>query len=287
LRAVFFGTPALAVPALLALLEVAEVAGVVTQPDRPAGRGLRLTPPAVKVAALERGLSVYQPAKVRTGELSAWVRERSPDIALVIAYGRILPPDVLAAPRLGCVNLHASLLPRYRGAAPIQWAIIRGESETGISLMQMDEGLDSGPVFSRHRIAIGESETYGELGDRLANLAGEVVRADLPRVAQGSLHSEPQRDDEATLAPPIARDDCRIDWKRSARELVNLVRGLSPRPSAFTLHAGKQLRVTSARVSQAPLALTPGEVGVDAGRAWVGTGEGLLEVLSASGMVLG
>src|SRR5689334_20250065 len=192
MRAVFFGTPELAVPSLRALSEVSEVVGVVCQPDRPAGRGLELRQPAVKRVALELGLTVYQPEKVRTGELANWLLERDLDVALVLAYGRILPKPVLEAPRRGCVNLHASLLPRYRGAAPIQWAIVRGEQQTGISLMQMDEGLDSGPVYSRHEIGIGPDETGAELAARLSELAAQVVRADLARVVKGELRAEAQ-----------------------------------------------------------------------------------------------
>jgi methionyl-tRNA formyltransferase len=281
-RAVFFGTPPIAVPSLQALCEVAEVVGVVTQPDRPAGRGLHLHEPAVKVAAREKGLELHQPLKVRDGGLAAWLAERRPDVAVVIAYGRILPNDVLGTPRLGCLNLHASLLPRYRGAAPIQWSIIRGESETGVSLMQMDEGLDTGPVFSRHALAIGAEETAGELAERLGRLAGDVVRLDLAKVVGGELRSEGQTHELATHSPPIEREHCRIDWQRSAREIHDLVRGLSPRPSAFTSAGGKQLRLGKVALGPAPLALEPGVLGVDAGRAWVGTGDGKpVEILFA------
>lgn len=281
MRAVFFGTPPIAVPSLVALTRVAEVVGVVTQPDRPAGRGLQLHEPAVKVKARELGLLVYQPAKVRTGELSAWLRELRADVGLVIAYGRILPPDVLAAPRLGCLNLHASLLPRYRGAAPIQWSIIQGERETGISLMQMDEGLDTGPVYSRHPIALAEDETAGSLTERLAELAAHVVESDLLRVVSGKLKAEPQDPALATYAPPIERQHQVVDWQRPARAIAQQVRGLSPRPSAFTWLGGKQLRLVRVVPSQAPFELAPGVLGVDGGRVWVGTGEGALEILSA------
>jgi methionyl-tRNA formyltransferase len=161
MRALFFGTPEIAVPALEALHQIAEVVGVVCQPDRPAGRGLALHAPPVKTRAVELGLEVAQPRKVRTPELATWVAERQADVAVVMAYGRILPPAVLAATAKGFVNLHASLLPRYRGAAPIQWALVCGETETGISLMQMDEGCDTGPVYSRHRIPITTDVTAG------------------------------------------------------------------------------------------------------------------------------
>ena len=198
-------------PSLGALAEVAEVLGVVTQPDRPSGRGLATKAPAVKLAALERGYDVYQPHKVRTGELGRWVSERAPDVALVIAYGRILPPDVLSAPRKGSLNLHASLLPKYRGAAPIQWAIASGERETGVSLMQMDEGLDTGPVFVREKLAIGPEESGGELAARIAELAALVVRRHLERCVRGELLPEPQDHALATQAPPIEPHHRRVD----------------------------------------------------------------------------
>lgn len=185
MRAIFFGTPDIAVPSLEALREVAEVVAVVCQPDRPAGRGLELRAPPVKERALALGFEVVQPEKVKTPEFAAWVEARKADVALVIAYGRILPKAVLEGPRRGCMNLHASLLPRYRGAAPIQWAIVRGETETGVCLMQMDEGMDTGPVFTRRAIPIGRDETAGELGGRLGRLAAELVREDLPRAVAG------------------------------------------------------------------------------------------------------
>ncbi len=168
MRALFFGTPSIAVPALEALHAIASVVGVVCQPDKPAGRGLELRAPPVKARALELGLTVVQPAKIRTPELASWVRDAGADVALVIAYGRILPPAVLEGPRRGCLNLHASILPKYRGAAPITWAVVRGEAETGISLMQMDEGMDTGPVFSIHRTPIGPETTADDLSSSSA-----------------------------------------------------------------------------------------------------------------------
>jgi len=179
MRAVFFGTPQVAVPALRALTQVAEVTAVVCQPDRPSGRGLKVSAPPIKEAALELGLSVHQPTKVRNGELAQWLRDQRADVALVMAYGRILPSEVLSAPRRGAMNLHASLLPGYRGAAPINWVIVNGEPQSGISLMQMDEGLDTGPVYARHVLGLTETETAGTLAERIATLAAHVVRADL------------------------------------------------------------------------------------------------------------
>ncbi|MEB2313621.1 MAG: methionyl-tRNA formyltransferase [Sorangiineae bacterium] len=280
MRAVFFGTPAIATPALRALGELAELVGVVCQPDRRAGRGLKLTEPAVKQLARELGAEVYQPEKVRTGELRDWLRAREADVALVMAYGRILPEDVLAAPRRGSVNLHASLLPRYRGAAPIQWAIIRGETETGISLMQMDVGLDSGPVFARRAIPIGPEETAGELAERLATLAAEVVRDTLPAVVAGTLAATPQDESAATFAPLLGPDDTRLDFGEPARRVVDRIRGLSPRPGARTTLGGKRLLLHAARLDDEPVAGPPGSVGIGSRRqVLVATGAGSVELV--------
>jgi methionyl-tRNA formyltransferase len=280
-RAVFFGTPEIAVPSLRALHDMAEVVGVVTQPDRPAGRGLEQRAPAVKVVAGELGIEVTQPLKVRTGELRAWLQARRPDVLVVLAYGRILPLDVLEIAPRGAINLHASLLPRYRGAAPIAWSILRGEKETGVSLMQMDAGMDTGPVLSRHAIPIGDDETAGELTIRLGELAAEVVQSDLSRAVQGELTPEPQDEALATQAPPLEREHGRIDFSRSAGEIKNLVRGLTPRPGAFTTAAGKSLRVSRVRASNRTFDGTPGTVHVHGGDPWVSTGSGALEILNA------
>ena len=184
-RAIFFGTPEFAVPTLRALCQVAEVTLVITQPDRPKGRGMKLAPPPVKLLAQELGIAVEQPTKVRTPELAARLRAEAADVAVVVAYGRILPVGVLDAPRLGCVNVHASLLPKLRGAAPIQWSIVRGERETGVCLMRMDEGLDTGPVFARSSLAIGPDETSAELAERLSALGAELLQAELPHNLAG------------------------------------------------------------------------------------------------------
>lgn len=281
MRAVFFGTPAIAVPALRALTQVAEVAAVVCQPDRPAGRGLKLSAPPVKEAAGELGIDVHQPTKVRTGELAQWLREKHADVALVMAYGRILPADVLGAPRRGAMNLHASLLPKLRGAAPINWAIVRGESETGISLMQMDEGLDTGPVFSRHVLPILETETGGSLAEKMAALGAQVVLADLAAAVDGRLQAEAQDEALASHAPLIEKEHLRIDWGRSALDIARLVRGMSPRPGAFTLLQGKNLRILDARPQDGPMppGATPGTVSVLGKRALIATGAGNLELL--------
>jgi methionyl-tRNA formyltransferase len=282
MRAVFFGTPEIAVPALRALAETAELVGVVCQPDRPSGRGLELRAPPVKLAARELGIEAYQPLKIRSGELGAWLRERAPDVAVVLAYGRILPKPVLDAPRRGCINLHASLLPRWRGAAPIQWAIAHGDTETGISLMQMDEGMDTGPVYALRKLPIGDQETAGELAVRIAELAAVVVREDLPRAVAGELVPAAQDERLATLAPMIGPDQARIDWSRSASEIANLVRGMSPRPGAHSRVRGKLLRVLGALPAAETGLGPPGTVAVlDRRRLLVAAGRGSVEILRA------
>jgi methionyl-tRNA formyltransferase len=281
-RAVFFGTPPIAVPALLALTEVAEVVGVVTQPDRPAGRGMTLKASAVKLAALERGFELTQPVKVRDGTLRAWLEDKKPDVLLVLAYGRILPPDILHVCRAGALNLHASLLPQLRGAAPIEWAILRGDAETGISLMQMDEGLDTGAVLSRHRLAIGPEETGGELAVRMGGLAADVVRKDLAAAVSGELVPEPQDAALATFAPPLRREDGRVDFSEPAVNVANRVRALAPRPGAFTLLGEKTLRLGAVRADAETKPGDPGTVHVVRGVPYVTTGNGSVEILRAT-----
>jgi len=256
-RTVFFGTPAIAVPALKALAETTELVGVVSQPDRPAGRGLSLKAPPVKEAAESLGIEVHQPVKVKTGSLHEWIAGRHADAVIVMAYGRILPRPVLEAPRKGCLNLHASVLPKLRGAAPINWAVIRGERQTGISLMHMDEGMDTGPVYAIRTLDILPEETAGELACRLSELARQVVIGDLPAALRGDLAAVAQDDSRATLAPPITDAHWWIDWHRPTTEICNLVRGLAPRPGARTVLEGKCLRilalVPSPLVSDVPM----------------------------------
>ncbi|HEX8795137.1 MAG TPA: methionyl-tRNA formyltransferase [Polyangiaceae bacterium] len=282
MRALFFGSPAFAVPSLDALSEIAQVVGVVCQPDKPAGRGLTLTPPAVKVRALERGLPVVQPTKLRTGEFGAWVREQNADVALVVAYGRILPKDVLEGPRLGCVNVHASLLPKYRGAAPITWAVVNGETESGVTLMKLDEGMDTGPTFARMTTPIGPDETAGEVGERLARIGADAVREWLPRYLAGGLTLEPQDHANATMAPVLDKAHGRIDWSKTARQVHDHVRGMSPWPGAHTTARGKTLKVHATRVLEGARAEAPAGTVIlaDKSRVLVACGEGTLELAS-------
>jgi methionyl-tRNA formyltransferase len=246
-RALFFGSPAFAVPSLDVLHEIAVVAGVVCQPDKPAGRGLSLVSPQVKTRALELGLPVTQPTKLKTGEFGAWVRSQHADVALVVAYGRILPNDVLSAPEHGCVNVHASLLPKYRGAAPIVWSIARGEVETGITLMKLDEGMDTGPTFARLVTPIGPDETAGELAGRLARLGAKAVREWLPKYVAGQCTLDPQDNAQATMAPMLEKEHGRIDWSNPPQRVHDHVRAMNPRPGAFTTLRGRTVKVHATR----------------------------------------
>jgi methionyl-tRNA formyltransferase len=280
-RALFFGTPAIAVPALEALASIAEIPFVICQPDRPAGRGLELRAPPVKVRAEALGLRVIQPQKIKTPAFAEEIAGAAADLALVIAYGRILPPAVLNGPRLGCLNLHASILPRYRGAAPITWAIVNGERETGISLMQMDEGMDTGAVFTRHAIPIGENTTAEGLTTLLGELAAKVVREDVPRIARGELTAEPQEHAAATMAPMLDKEHGRIDWSKPARAVHDHVRGMTPWPGAFSALGGKSFKVLETRVlGEHGVLGAPGEV--IASDKWgieIACGEGKLGLL--------
>jgi methionyl-tRNA formyltransferase len=281
-RTAFFGTPSIAVPALEALAAQSEVVVVVCQPDRPAGRGLALSEPPVKVRARELGLEVIQPTKVRTPELAEGLRARGLDVAVVMAYGRILPKAVLDAPRLGCVNLHASILPRYRGAAPITWSVVNGERATGVSLMQMDEGMDTGPVFTWREVPIDPDATAGEVGEQLAACAADVVRLDLPRVLAGELRAVPQDAAAATVAPMLRKDDGRIDWTKPAARVHDHARGMTPWPGAWTTLGGKLIKILATRRAPGPAGGAPGEVVVaHKGRCEVACGEGRVEIVRA------
>lgn len=282
-RAIFYGSPAFAVPAFEVLAERAEVVAVVSQPDKPAGRGQELRPPEVKVAASRRLPSVplFQPVKIRTGELEAALRALAPDIAIVVAYGRILHQPLLDLPRLGCWNLHASLLPRLRGAAPIQWSIIRGDQETGVSLMRMEAGLDTGPVAATVRCRIEPDDTTGTLSARLAALGATLLAETLPALVEGRVALLPQDDAHATLAPLLTKEDGRLDFAASAAAVSCRARGVDPWPGAWTtLPSGEVLKVFRPLAKGAPAAppgSAPGSVlAVDAEGLHVACGEGVI-----------
>jgi methionyl-tRNA formyltransferase len=274
-RIVFMGSPEFAVPTLRALLDAHEVLAVVCQPDKPAGRGQKLAPPAVKTVALERGLPVLQPKSARDAAFAEALRGLAPDVAVVVAYGKILPQAVLDVPRHGCLNVHGSLLPRYRGAAPIQWAVIRGERETGITIMQLDAGMDTGPMLLKRALPIGDDDTAGTLAPRLAALGAELMVVALERLAAGALTPEPQDDALATLAPMLDKDAGVLDWTQPATVVRDRVRGVDPWPGAHSVLAGEPIKLWGARL--APGAGAPGEVlAADRDGLVVACGEGAL-----------
>ncbi len=273
------GTPAIAVGCLEATVAWADRVRVVTQPDRPQGRSGQPQPSPVKSRALELGLEVVQPERLRRDEaFLAWLRAEPVDVAVVVAFGQILPPEVLATPRLGCVNVHFSRLPKYRGAAPVQRALIAGEPVTAVATMMMDEGLDTGPVLLTQEVAIGAAETAGELLDRLAALAPEVLTRTLEELAAGRLTAVAQDHAAATLAPRLTKDDGRLDWTWPAPVLVNRVRGVTPWPGATAEVAGEVVKVLAAGPGEgtgppgAVLAIRDGQgilVATGEGAVWV------------------
>jgi methionyl-tRNA formyltransferase len=251
LRIVFMGTPAFACPTLQMLLDRGEqVVAVVTQPDRPSGRGQQLQPPPVKVLAQQHGIPVLQPVKVRLPEALAEIEAFLPDLIVVVAFGQILPKALLEMPRHGCINIHASLLPRYRGAAPINWCIINGEQETGITTMQMDVGLDTGDMLVKRAIAIGPDETASELHDRLAPLGAATMAETLDLLVAGQLIPEKQQDSDSCYAPMLKKELGNIDWSQNAVSIRNLVRGVTPWPGAFSFLGGKQLKIFRVRCGE-------------------------------------
>ena len=260
LRAVLFGSPAFAVPSLRAVAADTELLAVVSQPDRPAGRGREPAAPAVKVAAAALGVPVLQPEKLRTQDIAATLAAYAADVFVVVAYGRILPQALLDLPRLGPFNVHASLLPKLRGAAPIQWSIIRGDAQTGVSIMRMEAGLDTGPVGATRALAIADDDTAGTLSARLADVGAALLRDTLPAIAGGSLVLTPQDDAAATLAPPLAKSDGRLRFDAAAGAVSAQARGVDPWPGATALLAGEPLKLFAPRVVDAAAGGRPGEV---------------------------
>ncbi len=248
MKILFMGTPLFAIPSLEAIVDGGyDLIGVVTQPDRPKGRGKRLAAPPVKEWALERDIPVYQPEKVREPEFVETVRKLSPDLIVTAAFGQILPKTILDIPPLGCINVHASLLPKYRGASPIQQAIIDGEKETGITIMYMDVGMDTGDIILQKKIEIGEDENSGQLHDRLARLGGEALREALKLFEGGQKPAGiPQNEEEATYCSKIEKSMGEIDWNKNLEEVRNLIRGLTPWPGAFIYINDVRLKVWKA-----------------------------------------
>jgi methionyl-tRNA formyltransferase len=243
MRLIFMGTPEFAVPTLARLVSDGhDVRAVFTQPDKPVGRGKQLHAPAVKTLALAHNLAVYQPSKIKTSEeVRAVFESIKPDVCLVAAYGKILPEWLLKIPRLGCINVHASLLPKYRGAAPINWALARGESETGVTIMQMDVGMDTGAMLAKRATKIEADETAIELTARLSQIGAALLSETLPRIESDEITPEPQDEAQATYAPILKREDGLIDWQMSAQEIANRVRAFQPWPAVFTMFRGARL----------------------------------------------
>jgi len=278
MRIVYMGTPAFAVPPLQSLVTAGhEVVGVVTRTDKPAGRGRALTPPAVKLAAEQSDVPVFQPKRVRDAESVAAIRAMGPEAIVVAAYGQILPKDLLELPRYGCINIHASLLPAYRGAAPINWAVINGETRTGITIMQMDEGLDTGGILAQDSIPIGPDDTAGDVTAKLSELGGSLVVDVLGRIE--GLAAAPQDNSKATMAPLLRKEDGRLDWTMSAKKIHDRVRGLSPWPGGYGRLDGKLVKILRTAVIDGA-----GEPGVlyspEKDIVAVGTGVGLLRILT-------
>lgn len=247
----FMGTPDFAKESLKAIYEAGHnIIGVVTNVDKPKGRGMKLQPSAVKEYALEKGLEIYQPEKVRKNEEFREEMERlKPDVICVVAYGKILPKSVLEIPKYGCINVHGSLLPKYRGAAPIQWAVLNGDKTTGITTMYMDVGMDTGDMILKSEVEIGEDETTGELWDRLAKIGGELLVETLEQVEKGTAPREKQGDD-FSVAPMLSKEMAKIDWEnQSAKEIKNLVRGLNPMMGAYTYLNGKKIKFWKVQVA--------------------------------------
>jgi methionyl-tRNA formyltransferase len=286
MKIIFMGTPDFAVPCLEKLIENGyEVTGIVTRPDRPVGRKQsELKPTPVKQSAIEHGIkNILQPEKVRTKEFADAIRSLEPDLIVTAAYGRIITREVLDIPRLGCINVHGSLLPKYRGAAPIQWAIINGDSVTGITTMYMDEGMDTGDILLKKEIPIPIDMTFGELYNRLRDVGADLLIETLKKLQEGTLSRIPQNHNEATTVPMIKKETGIIDWSKSAWEIHNLVRGTNPWPGASTCYRGQRFKIFKTRLEDSSIAcekngdLAPGTIcEIQKDRIAVSTGKGYI-----------
>jgi methionyl-tRNA formyltransferase len=281
MRVVFLGTPEFAVPSLNALASEHDVLAVFTQPDRPKGRGKELAESPVKTAASALDLPIHQPERIRRPDSVELLKTLRPEIMVVVGYGQIIPQSIIDLPKHGILNVHASLLPKYRGAAPIQWAVASGERKTGITIMQIDAGLDTGDMLLKAETAIGAEETAPELSSRLAPLGAELLLEAIRRIANGTARWEKQNDQEATLAPILKKEDGWIDWSRPAQQIYDRLRGFMPWPGAYTSFRGQQISVLAARPAEMP-PCSPGSVAVENRRVFAGCGNGtaleLLEV---------
>lgn len=277
MRVIFMGTPDFAVPSLQALLDAGhEVCAVYTQPDKPRGRGHKLSPPPVKVLAQGHGLPVCQPATLRDAAVQQQLSALSPDLIVVVAYGKLLPQAVLDIPRYGCINVHGSLLPKYRGAAPIQWAVLDGQKVTGVTTMYMAAGMDTGDILLQKETPIGPEETSGELFDRLKDLGAQLLIDTLSQLEKGTLHPVPQDEAQATKAPMLQKEMSALDWSLPARKLHDLIRGLNPWPCAVYTLEGRRVKLLGSQVAEG--SGTSGEARCVNGELMVFCGEGALRI---------
>ncbi|TFG78406.1 MAG: methionyl-tRNA formyltransferase [Thermodesulfobacteriales bacterium] len=279
MKIIFMGTPEFAVSSLKALIESDhDVVAVVAQPDKPKGRGRKLAPPPTKALAEQHNIPVLQPEKVRTQEFLSQLQNLSPDLICVTAYGKILPKSILEVPPYGCINVHASLLPKYRGAAPINWVIVRGETQSGITTMLMDEGMDTGDMLLKKEIQIQDEDDAGSLSEKLSQLGAELLLETISQLQEGKLGPAKQDESLATYAPMLKKSDGEIKWENPASELWNLIRGMNPWPGTFTTLGNKSLKIFKATLIDGEG--SPGEVlESDPGVLRVSTGEGALEIL--------
>jgi methionyl-tRNA formyltransferase len=273
MRTVFLGTPQFAVPSLRALAEAGhQLAAVFTQPDRPKGRGNVVTESPVKVTAQELAIPVHQPERIRRPESVNLLRELAPELGVVVGYGQIIPQTIIDIPRYGILNVHASLLPKYRGAAPIQWAIANGEERTGVTIMQIDAGLDTGDMLLWADTAIGQTETAPELSIRLASLGAQLLTEAIKQIQSGTAQRHKQNAAEATLAPILKKEDASVDWSRPAQSIYSRLRGFTPWPGAYTSFRGQQLSIVSA-VPASHTGLEQAVIKADKGRLYAGCGD--------------
>ena len=279
MRVIFMGTPDFAVGTLEEIIKAGhEVVLVVSQPDKAVGRSRALKYTPVKECAVAHGIEVYQPAKIRAEESVEYLRQYNADIIIVEAFGQIIPKAILDMPHFGCVNVHASLLPKYRGAAPIQWAVLNGDQVTGVTTMRMDEGLDTGDMIMKQEVIVDENETGGSLFDKLSALGGSMILSTLKGLEDGTITRTPQGESETSYAKMLTKEMGHIDWTKDAASIERLVRGLNPWPSAYTSYAGKTMKIWAADVADLPGERTPGKIHVTKNQLFVETGDGVLDV---------
>ena len=274
MNTVFMGTPDFALPCLKRLVEKGyNVSGVFTQPDKPVGRKQIITPPPVKQYALEQGIPVFQPEKIKTGECFELIKKLSPDVIVVVAYGKIIPENIIDFPKYGCINIHGSLLPRLRGAAPIQWSVINGDKYAGITSMKMDAGLDTGDIILKRPVEIGFCETSGELYDRLSLTGADVMEETLKLLEEGKATFEKQDDSLSTYAPLLSKEISEINWNEDGLKVYNKIRGLNPWPVAHTFYSGKKIKIISADFIE-NIGKKAGEITADGKSLTVSCGDG-------------